>query len=76
MPSFTPLHRDLTFLAPLSEARATRLVAFLAEEPPSTVLDVGCGWAELLLRVEELDSGHDPEGAAPFSKVSRMVRDA
>jgi len=43
MPSFTPLHRDLTFLAPLSEARATRLVAFLAEEPPSTVLDVGCG---------------------------------
>jgi len=51
MPTFTPLHRDLTFLAPLSEARADRLVAFLAEEAPSTVLDVGCGWGELLLRV-------------------------
>ena len=53
MPTFTPLHRDLTFLAPLSEARASRLVAFLAEDDPSTVLDVGCGWGELLLRVLE-----------------------
>lgn len=53
MPTFTPLHRDLTFLAPLSEARADRLVAFLTEEEPSTVLDVGCGWGELLLRILE-----------------------
>jgi len=53
MPTFTPLHRDLTFLAPLSEARAARLVAFLAEDAPSTALDVGCGWGELLLRVLE-----------------------
>ena len=53
MPTFTPLHRDLTFLAPLSESRATRLVAFLTEDGPSTVLDVGCGWGELLLRVLE-----------------------
>jgi cyclopropane fatty-acyl-phospholipid synthase-like methyltransferase len=53
MPTFTPLHRDLTFLAPLSPARADRLVAFLAEDDPSTVLDVGCGWGELLLRVLE-----------------------
>ena len=53
MPNFTPLHRDLTFIAPLSEARADRLVAFLAEGEPSTVLDVGCGWGELLLRVLE-----------------------
>ena len=52
-PSFTPLHQDLTFLSPLSEARAARLVAFLAEGEPSTVLDVGCGWGELLLRVLE-----------------------
>jgi glutathione S-transferase len=28
-----------------------------------------------LLRVESLDSGHDPDGKAPFSGVSRMVRD-
>ena len=53
MPTFTPLHRDLTFLAPLSESRADRLVAFLAAGEPSTVLDVGCGWGELLLRVLE-----------------------
>ncbi|HEY3528763.1 MAG TPA: methyltransferase domain-containing protein [Nocardioides sp.] len=53
MPTFTPLHRDLTFLSPLSEARAARLVGFLTEDEPSTVLDVGCGWGELLLRVLE-----------------------
>jgi SAM-dependent methyltransferase len=53
MPTFTPLHRDLTFLSPLSESRAQRLVAFLTEDEPSTVLDVGCGWGELLLRVLE-----------------------
>jgi cyclopropane fatty-acyl-phospholipid synthase-like methyltransferase len=53
MPTFTPLHRDLTFESPLSQARAARLVAFLAEGAPSTVLDVGCGWGELLLRVLE-----------------------
>jgi cyclopropane fatty-acyl-phospholipid synthase-like methyltransferase len=51
MPTFTPLHRDLTFLAPLSVTRADRLVAFLVEDAPSTVLDVGCGWGGLLLRV-------------------------
>jgi cyclopropane fatty-acyl-phospholipid synthase-like methyltransferase len=53
MPTFTPLHRDLTFFAPLSEPRAARLVRFLTEEEPSTVLDLGCGWGELLLRVLE-----------------------
>jgi cyclopropane fatty-acyl-phospholipid synthase-like methyltransferase len=53
MPTFTPIHRDLTFLSPLSEARAARLVAFLAEDAPSTALDVGCGWGELLLRLLE-----------------------
>lgn len=53
MPTFPPLQHDLTFLAPLSEARAGRLVAFLTEQAPATVLDVGCGWAELLLRVLE-----------------------
>ena len=51
MPTFPPLHQDLTFLSPLSEERADRLVAFLTGHAPTTVLDVGCGWAELLLRV-------------------------
>ncbi len=51
MPTFPPLHQDLTFLSPLSDARAERLVAFLTEHEPATALDVGCGWAELLLRL-------------------------
>ena len=53
MPTFPPLHQDLTFLAPLSGERAARLVGFLTGQGPATVLDVGCGWAELLLRVLE-----------------------
>ena len=53
MPTFPPLHQDLTFLSPLSDERAERLVTFLTGHQPATVLDVGCGWAELLLRVLE-----------------------
>ncbi|MEV4539470.1 methyltransferase [Asanoa sp. NPDC049518] len=41
----------LTFMAPLSTARADRLVADLSARAPSTVVDFGCGWGELLLRV-------------------------
>jgi cyclopropane fatty-acyl-phospholipid synthase-like methyltransferase len=48
-----PLWEDLVFLSPLSPARADRLAAWLAEGlgADDVVLDVGCGWAELLLRV-------------------------
>jgi cyclopropane fatty-acyl-phospholipid synthase-like methyltransferase len=52
-PDFTPPHADLTFMAPLSEERASRLIGFLAEGGPGTILDIGCGWAGLLLRVLE-----------------------
>jgi SAM-dependent methyltransferase len=41
----------LIFHGPLSEARAGRLVARLARNSPRTVLDIGCGWGELMLRV-------------------------
>jgi len=41
----------LTFHGPLSEARAARLVARLARNSPRTVLDIGCGWGELMLRI-------------------------
>jgi cyclopropane fatty-acyl-phospholipid synthase-like methyltransferase len=41
----------LTFHGPLSSARADRLVADLAAGRPSSVIDYGCGWGELLLRV-------------------------
>ncbi|MFI8962502.1 SAM-dependent methyltransferase [Streptomyces sp. NPDC053493] len=45
------LAAGLTFHGPFSEARAARVVDRLAAESPGTVLDIGCGWGELLLRV-------------------------
>jgi len=41
----------LTFHSPLSQARAARLIERLTRTSLSTVLDIGCGWAELMLRV-------------------------
>jgi SAM-dependent methyltransferase len=41
----------LDFGSPLSTERADRLVVDLATRKPSTVLDLGCGWGELLLRL-------------------------
>jgi SAM-dependent methyltransferase len=41
----------LEFMAPLSSERADRLAADLGAAAPSTVLDLGCGWGELLLRI-------------------------
>jgi SAM-dependent methyltransferase len=46
-----PRYTRLAFHGPLSEARAARLVDRLARTGPSTVLDLGCGWGELLLRI-------------------------
>ncbi len=47
-----PLEEHLTFLSPISEQRASRLVAWLADGlGDGTLLDVGCGWGELALRV-------------------------
>lgn len=44
-------HSKLTFNAPLGEAHATALVARLPLRPGGHVLDAGCGWGELLLRI-------------------------
>ena len=41
----------LAFHGPLSEARAGRIVARLTANRPRTVLDIGCGWGELMLRI-------------------------
>jgi cyclopropane fatty-acyl-phospholipid synthase-like methyltransferase len=46
-----PRHTRLTFHGPLSETRADQLVARLAGNAPTTVLDIGCGWGELMLRI-------------------------
>ncbi|WP_079085930.1 SAM-dependent methyltransferase [Streptomyces silvensis] len=48
----------LTFHGPLSEARAARIVERVAEPlrrvpGGGTVLDLGCGWGELMLRILE-----------------------
>ncbi|WP_329624833.1 class I SAM-dependent methyltransferase [Streptomyces sp. NBC_01255] len=48
---------SLTFHGPLSEARATRMIERLAAEQPADVLDIGCGWGELLLRALENTPG-------------------
>lgn len=41
----------LSYNSPLSNQRADRLAAALAGTGPGQVLDLGCGWGELLLRV-------------------------
>jgi SAM-dependent methyltransferase len=41
----------LTFHGPLSEARAARLTQRLVATRPETILDIGCGWGELMLRI-------------------------
>jgi SAM-dependent methyltransferase len=48
----------LTFHGPLSEERAARIIDRLAWiAPPATVLDIGCGWGEFMLRVLETVPG-------------------
>jgi cyclopropane fatty-acyl-phospholipid synthase-like methyltransferase len=52
----------LTFHGPLSAERADRLVADLAAGRPADVVDYGCGWGELLLRVLEAVPGANGVG--------------
>lgn len=49
--SHPPRLTHLTFHGPLSEARAQNLVQRLTRTNPTTVLDIGCGWGELMLRI-------------------------
>ena len=42
---------QVPFHGPLSEARAVRLTERLTRNRPGTVLDIGCGWGELMLRI-------------------------
>ena len=50
---FAPFHRYLEFMSPLSGQRANELVQFIASRINGTVVDVGCGWAALLIRLLE-----------------------
>jgi len=47
----------LTFHGPLSEARAAGMTQRLLRANPGTVLDIGCGWGELMLRILEAKPG-------------------
>lgn len=49
-PPLAPHYGALTYMAPLSDQRAGRLIGFLAGAPDGILLDVGCGWAGLLCR--------------------------
>jgi SAM-dependent methyltransferase len=48
----------LSFNSPLSDMRADTIAGELAARAPELVLDIGCGWAELLLRVLERCDAH------------------
>ena len=56
-PELPPFHLDLTFMAPLSEERAAKLINFVSANLTGTVIDVGCGWAELLMRILQATPG-------------------
>ena len=69
----------LTFDAPLSEERAAGLVRRLAVAPGGHVLDLACGWAELLLRLvlahpATTGTGVDSDRAALDRGRSRAAR--
>jgi SAM-dependent methyltransferase len=76
-PELPPLHASLTWLTPLSEERAAGLVEFVADPEPADVLDLGCGWGELLLRVlaaAPRAHGRGVDSAAP--SIARAVEQA
>ncbi len=67
-----PSLTQLTFHGPLSEARAARLVARLSRNSPRTVLDIGSGWGELMLRI--LAASPDATGLGLDTDESDLVR--
>jgi SAM-dependent methyltransferase len=52
-----PLYDDLTFVSPMSESRATELLSLFSEMREGLIVDVGCGWGELLLRAVQVTPG-------------------
>lgn len=62
----------LTFHGPLCETRAAAMVRRLAGLRPATVLDIGCGWGELMLRV--LDAVPDARGTGVDLRAEDLAR--
>ncbi len=73
-------HRELDFNAPLSDARVAEMIASLGDLRGARVLDLGCGWAELLLRIlaaEPTATGHGVErdaGQAARARANAAAR--
>ena len=44
-------YESLDFNSPMTDATADHVVARVVETGPASIVDVGCGWAELLLRI-------------------------
>ncbi|MFD6344941.1 SAM-dependent methyltransferase [Streptomyces roseolus] len=63
---------SLTFHGPLSEERAGRLVRRIADSGPADVLDIGCGWGELLLRI--LDAAPGAKGTGVDINAEDLAR--
>ncbi|WP_017599317.1 SAM-dependent methyltransferase [Nocardiopsis lucentensis] len=54
-PEIPPLYRDADFNGPLSDEHAARLIRTLGPLTDRRVVDLGCGWAEFLLRALATD---------------------
>ncbi|MEU5982733.1 class I SAM-dependent methyltransferase [Streptomyces sp. NPDC047434] len=63
---------NLTFHGPLSEDRAVRVIERIAAASPATVLDIGCGWGELLMRV--LQAAPDASGVGIDINAEDLAR--
>jgi hypothetical protein len=62
-------YADLEFNAPLSSARVRELIAGLQPLTGASIVDLGCGWAELLLRILE----HEPTADAGRARRARRA---
>ena len=47
----TPLYQRLEFLSPLPNDHCRRQVGFVSTQTDGTVVDLGCGWGSMLLRL-------------------------
>lgn len=74
---FAPLYSRLVFNTPLSNESSAELVTFLSRYARGSVVDVGCGWAELLMRVLEANEAVHGVGidlsAADFEHAKNMA---
>jgi SAM-dependent methyltransferase len=71
--SFATSYGRMTWNAPLSQDHAGALLAELDLAPGQSVLDLGCGWGELLLRVVEA-AGDGASGVGVDTDAAALER--